>query len=58
MMQRNEGLFRRHTSPLQPHLADKHKMARFYYVLDEVYPVPNPYGEYKFKDMYDRACGC
>jgi hypothetical protein len=50
-----EGLFHRHTSALQPHLTDKHKLARFMYALDEVYPVPNPDGEYRFKNIYDRV---
>jgi hypothetical protein len=54
-MMHNEGLFHRHTSALQPHHKDEHKMARFMYALDEVYPVPNPDGEYRFKDLYDRV---
>ena len=54
-LMKNEGLFHRHTSALQPHLTDEHKLARFMYAFDEVYPVPNPDGEYRFKNMYDRV---
>jgi hypothetical protein len=54
-MMKNEGLFHRHTSALQPHLTDEHKLARLLYAVDKVYPVPNPDGEYRFKNMYDRV---
>jgi hypothetical protein len=57
--QHKEGMFARgHSSTLQPHLIEEHMMARFAYALDEVFPVPGPEGEYKFKDMYDRVAGC
>jgi hypothetical protein len=54
-MMHKEYLFCRHTSALQPHHTDKLKIAHFYFAMDKVYPVPNPNGEYKFKDMPDRV---
>ena len=38
-MFRKEGLFRRQTSSLRPHLTDENKVAQFFHALDEVYPV-------------------
>ena len=55
-MMAKEGMFRRNTSSLKPHLTDENKAARFAYALEEVYPVVGQHdGELRFKNMYDRV---